>query len=634
MKNRQVSMTFAQAAELNPAIKTQIREGLSDTKPGFKVIEINQAQPSAEEMSDEEDTRKASAIATCTIESIPFEAIIDSGAGGCIIAKKALDRLGWGIELPTSLNFTTSGGNRAVPLGKMKDIPIRFGDITIPVTMLVVDTQTYDVILGNEWLDKARAVINIFGERIRITCRGRTLQIPINIQKGARPETEDVTHQPDQVMVAQPGSSHDIDFEDTDDEEKAQHGWRLLYKKERNYLIDWNIRYRYYPFCEQRIYCAEMMCDCPQTKRIPKEDTLQEHMPTNPRIHNRPPQPKKQEMPNLQQGPYSGKQPHPFRDGSRIWDICREKAPFIGKAHFFGNRDDFQNKYWDEWNVRDMWIVAKRSEYPDQHFDHKYHGTYLEDWDNEHHREHNEDMINVMINARRTNYELPLPQHATEGSAGLDLMTPESISLQPGDSTILDTGFALEIPEGHFGMVKPRSSLAKAGLTTDAGVIDQDYTGTIRVIVVNRHRTNQIDLEKGDRVAQMIILPYATVTLREQHPNLVRTTARGQGRFGSTGVNAAIVNRQQISVNRKEEGKNDRLAVKIGRDLQEGQIMEIKVIINRNQDIFVTSLESTTGADPKYQHHIDTGDHEPIKKAPYCLNPSYRKWVTEEITRL
>ena len=92
-----------------------------------------------------------------------------------------------------------------------------------------------------------------------------------------------------------------------------------------------------------------------------------------------------------------------------------------------------------------------------------------------------------MINARRTNYKLPLPQHATEGSAGLDLITPDSISLQLGDSMILDTRFVLEIPEGHFGMVKPRSSLAKAGLTTDAGVIDQDYTGTIRVIVVNRH---------------------------------------------------------------------------------------------------------------------------------------------------
>ena len=62
------------------------------------------------------------------------------------------------------MTFTTSDGTNAVPLGKIRDVPVRFREITITVPIVVVDSTTYDMILGNEWLEKARAVLDIFGE--------------------------------------------------------------------------------------------------------------------------------------------------------------------------------------------------------------------------------------------------------------------------------------------------------------------------------------------------------------------------------------------------------------------------------------------------------------------------------------
>ena len=78
----------------------------------------------------------------------------------------------------------------------------------------------------------------------------------------------------------------------------------------------------------------------------------------------------------------------------------------------------------------------------------------------------------VIINAKRTNPDLPLLKQETEGSAGYDLQTPVEFKLLPGESTIVPVGLVLEIPKGYFGLIKPRSSMAKAGLMIDAGVIN------------------------------------------------------------------------------------------------------------------------------------------------------------------
>ena len=77
INGRQVQITFEQAAEINPMIKQQIQNGLAETKPSYKVTEINQAQPNDSDLENKEDTHKTSAYAVSTIENIPVEFIID-----------------------------------------------------------------------------------------------------------------------------------------------------------------------------------------------------------------------------------------------------------------------------------------------------------------------------------------------------------------------------------------------------------------------------------------------------------------------------------------------------------------------------------------------------------------------------
>ena len=122
-----------------------------------------------QESKEEKDTRKTSAYAFGSIKNIPTEFIIDTGAGGCMIAKDYLDCLGYAIEKPTKLIFTTATGVRAVPLGKVHEIPVKLGDITVPLDMVVVQTTTYEVILGTEWLDKVHIVIDFNTQKMKIT---------------------------------------------------------------------------------------------------------------------------------------------------------------------------------------------------------------------------------------------------------------------------------------------------------------------------------------------------------------------------------------------------------------------------------------------------------------------------------
>src|SRR5579864_2483373 len=107
--------------ELSLTVKNQIRKGMASTKPGFQIIGSAQDQE-----SDDEPTQKISAYATCEIEGVMAEAIIDTGARGCIMSKHLLDRLGWHINKRTNQTFITADGTTAVPLGKVTDVPVQF----------------------------------------------------------------------------------------------------------------------------------------------------------------------------------------------------------------------------------------------------------------------------------------------------------------------------------------------------------------------------------------------------------------------------------------------------------------------------------------------------------------------------
>ncbi len=136
------------------------------------------------------------------------------------------------------------------------------------------------------------------------------------------------------------------------------------------------------------------------------------------------------------------------------------------------------------------------------------------------------------MKAKRTfNHNLPIPRRATEGSAGFDLPLAESITIDMGQQVKLSTGWAFELPKGAFGLIKDRSSMAKLRLYTSAGVIDNDYRGEVKVLMINRS-TVPIKLQKGEFIAQMIIVQSCWDSFQEWDE--LSETARDQGGFGST----------------------------------------------------------------------------------------------------
>jgi len=127
------------------------------------------------------------------------------------------------------------------------------------------------------------------------------------------------------------------------------------------------------------------------------------------------------------------------------------------------------------------------------------------------------------------------PEYKTSGSAGADLKVNVNVVLNPNSSQVVTTGVRLAIPDGFVGLVFPRSGLASKGVTlaNSVGVIDSDYRGEIQLALVNRG-TDPVQLNAGDRVAQIVFLPVT------QFPFVIQTTldstTRGTGGFGSTGV--------------------------------------------------------------------------------------------------
>lgn len=148
-----------------------------------------------------------------------------------------------------------------------------------------------------------------------------------------------------------------------------------------------------------------------------------------------------------------------------------------------------------------------------------------------------EDDVPVRIVRTAENPDLPLPAHATAGSAGLDLRAcvPEPVVLQPGRRALIPTGFSIALPPGFEGQVRPRSGLAlRQGLTmlNSPGTIDSDYRGEIAVVAVNLGQ-EPVTISRGDRIAQLVIAPVSRARLTEADD--LPPTGRAGGGFGHTG---------------------------------------------------------------------------------------------------
>jgi len=144
----------------------------------------------------------------------------------------------------------------------------------------------------------------------------------------------------------------------------------------------------------------------------------------------------------------------------------------------------------------------------------------------------------VQVTRLPGNDDLPLPQPATVGSAGLDLRAclAQALTIAPGARALVPTGIALALPPGYEAQVRPRSGLAlRTGLTllNSPGTVDADYRGEIQVLVINLGETAVV-LERGDRIAQLVVHPVPRVEW-EEVPALP-VSARGGGGFGHTGT--------------------------------------------------------------------------------------------------
>jgi dUTP pyrophosphatase len=129
-----------------------------------------------------------------------------------------------------------------------------------------------------------------------------------------------------------------------------------------------------------------------------------------------------------------------------------------------------------------------------------------------------------------------LPTRAHEGDAGLDLYASEAAHLGPGERWSVGTGIAVEIPDGHAGLVLPRSGLAREhGISLDnsPGLIDSGYRGEVRVLLLNTDPAEVFRVEPGDRIAQLLIVPIALPAPVEAEA--LAESARGEGGFGSSG---------------------------------------------------------------------------------------------------
>ena len=137
---------------------------------------------------------------------------------------------------------------------------------------------------------------------------------------------------------------------------------------------------------------------------------------------------------------------------------------------------------------------------------------------------------------KRLDPALPVPARAHPGDAGLDLLAAEDVALKPGERASVGTGIAVAIPDGFAGFVVPRSGLAARhglSLVNTPGLIDSGYRGEIRVLLINLDPAEPIELRRGERIAQLMVVPMADVPAREV--NTLPPSARGEGGFGSTG---------------------------------------------------------------------------------------------------
>ncbi len=145
--------------------------------------------------------------------------------------------------------------------------------------------------------------------------------------------------------------------------------------------------------------------------------------------------------------------------------------------------------------------------------------------------------MDISVRIKRLDPTVELPSYAYTGDAGLDLRANESVEIKPHERALISTGLAIALPDGYAGFVQPRSGMAlKRGLSiaNTPGLIDAHYRGELKIICVNLDPHEAIQIERGERIAQLVIQAVPAVTLIETDE--LDETDRGAGGFGSSGA--------------------------------------------------------------------------------------------------
>lgn len=151
----------------------------------------------------------------------------------------------------------------------------------------------------------------------------------------------------------------------------------------------------------------------------------------------------------------------------------------------------------------------------------------------------NKKKIKVRIARINSNFnDIPLPSYATDGSSGMDIHAAIAgeLVVKPDETTLVPTGFYIQLPAGYEAQVRPRSGLAinhNIGILNSPGTIDSDYRGELKIIITNFGKKD-FTIRRGDRIAQLVIAPVSRA-LWEEVP-AVENTSRGAGGFGHTGT--------------------------------------------------------------------------------------------------
>jgi dUTP pyrophosphatase len=143
----------------------------------------------------------------------------------------------------------------------------------------------------------------------------------------------------------------------------------------------------------------------------------------------------------------------------------------------------------------------------------------------------------MIVQIQRLDKDLPLPQYAIQGDAGMDVFSSIDCVIAPGERAVIPTGIAIALPEGFVAFAHPRSGLAaKHGISivNAPGTIDSGYRGEIKIILINTDKDEPFDIKRGDRIAQLVFQKFESAQFFEVEQ--LPQSQRASGGFGSTGV--------------------------------------------------------------------------------------------------